>query len=183
MASCEVVHGERSVKVVLVRHADAGHADPVRHPDDRLRPLVDAGVREHADVARALARLDLGVTHVLSSPFLRARQTAEITARAIGWPGTPETVETLGDRFSVEALLGDLARLPRDAVVMCFGHEPHLSRFAASLLHPDGTARITLAKSGVIAVECHGAPAAGAGRLLLMLQPRELRRLMAQDGQ
>lgn len=166
------------MRIVLIRHADAGDADPGRYPDDRLRPLVPAGEEAHAAIARGLAKLDLGVTHVFTSPFLRARQTAGITARAVGWEGTPVVTEALGDRFSVPALFEELARLPGDAVVMCFGHEPHLSRFAAHLLHRQGAVRIALAKSGVIALECYAAPAPGMARLVFMLPPGELLRLL-----
>jgi phosphohistidine phosphatase len=166
------------VKIVLIRHAEAGDPDPVRYPDDRLRPLVPAGEEEHATIARGLAKLDLGVTHVFTSPFLRARQTAEITARAVGWAGTPVVTEALGDRFSIPALLEKLGRLPGDAVVLCFGHEPHLSRFAAHLLHRQGAVRIALAKSGAIALECYAAPAAGMARLVFMLPPEEMLRLL-----
>jgi phosphohistidine phosphatase len=166
------------VKIVLIRHADAGDPDPVRHPDDRTRPLVPAGEREHAAIARGLAKLDLGVTHVFTSPFLRARQTAEITVNALGWRGTPEAVEALGDRFTVDGLLQELRRLPNEAVVMCFGHEPHLSRFAAHLLHPEGAVKLALAKSGVIALECSATPARGMGRLMFMVPPVEMQRLL-----
>jgi phosphohistidine phosphatase len=166
------------VKIVLVRHADAGDADPARYPDDRRRPLTAAGEQTHAAIARGLARLDLGVTHVLTSPFLRARQTAEITVRALGWDGTPVVTETLGDRFTVAALLEELGALPGEAVAMCFGHEPHLSRFAAHLLSPDGGVKIALAKSGAIALECYARPARGMARLVFMLPPEEMRRLL-----
>ncbi len=166
------------MNVVLIRHADAGDADPTRYPDDRLRPLTPTGERRHETIARGLAKLDLGVTHVLTSPFLRARQTAEITARAIGWQGTPAVVEALGDRFTVDALLAELGRLPSDAVVMCVGHEPHLSRFAAHLMHPQGAVKLALAKSGVVALECVGPAVRGRGRLVWMLPPGETLRLL-----
>lgn len=166
------------MKLVLIRHAEAGNPDPRRFPDDHDRPLTSEGEREHERIARGLARLGLGPTHLLTSPLRRARQTAEITARGLGWKGAITEVPALGDRFSVPALLEELGRCPEDAVVICVGHEPHLSRFGATLLHRDGALKIALAKSGTIGLECDGRPEPGGARLLFFLPPQELLRLL-----
>ena len=79
-----------------MRHGEAGEADSRRWPDDRQRPLTDAGRREHARVAEALRRMGVRFDRLLSSPLVRARETAEITARAYGAPD-PELTELLGD--------------------------------------------------------------------------------------
>ena len=163
------------MNVVLIRHADAGDPDPLRYPDDRLRPLTPSGERAHAAVASALARLDLRVTHVLSSPLTRARQTADITARALGVTDV-RTVEALSDRFDLDGVLAELGTLPSHAGVVCVGHEPSMSRFAATLLHADANVRLGFAKSAVMALECQGNPAPGGARLLFFVSPRELLR-------
>jgi phosphohistidine phosphatase len=165
------------VRLVLIRHGDAGDPDPTRYPDDRLRPLIPAGEREHAAVAAALARLDLRLTHVLTSPLTRARQTAEITAHAIGVDGVT-IVEALGDRFSRDGVLEALGTLPSTAGVVCVGHEPSISQFAGTLLNADGGMRLSFAKSAVMALECQGPPAPASARLLFFWSPRELLRLV-----
>ncbi|PYM83664.1 MAG: phosphohistidine phosphatase SixA [Candidatus Rokuibacteriota bacterium] len=136
------------------------------------------GEHQHRLIADGLARMGLTATHVLTSPLRRARETAEITARALGFAGAIEPMAALGDDFSAPGLLERFARYPGDAVVVCVGHEPQLSRLAAILLHPDGTTGIALARSGVLALECATTPAPGAGRLLYLLPPRELLRLL-----
>jgi phosphohistidine phosphatase len=161
------------VRVVLVRHADAGDPDPARHPDDRLRPLTARGEREHAEVAAALARFDLRATHVLTSPLVRARQTAEITARALGVAAVA-VVDALGDRFSLDGVLDEFAGLPPSAVVVCVGHEPNISRLAATLLHADGHVQIAFPKSAVMALDCQGRAAPGSARLTFFVTPREV---------
>jgi phosphohistidine phosphatase len=168
------------VRLILIRHADAGEPDPRRYPDDRSRPLTPDGDRQHRLIADGLARMGLTATHVLTSPLRRARETAELTARALGFSGAIEAVAALGDDFSAPALLERFARCPGDAVVVCVGHEPQLSRLAAILLHPDGTMGIALARSGVLALECTRTPAPGAARLLYLLPPRELLRLLGE---
>ena len=72
--------------LILMRHGEAGEADSRRWPDDRQRPLTDAGRREHARMAEALRRMDVRFDRMLSSPLARARETAEITARVYGAP-------------------------------------------------------------------------------------------------
>ncbi|MFQ5828125.1 MAG: histidine phosphatase family protein [Candidatus Methylomirabilia bacterium] len=166
------------MRLVLIRHADAGDADPEPYPDDRLRPLTPDGRREHRRIAQGLARMGLALTHLLTSPLARARETAQITAEALSWSGEIELVDVLGDQFSVAGLLDHLKRYAEDASVACVGREPHLSQFAATLLDLDGAPRIALSKSGVIGLECAGRPGPGAGRLLFLLPPRELLRLL-----
>ena len=169
------------MRLLLIRHADAGEADPVRYRDDRERPLTPLGEREHAVVAAALARLDLGISRVITSPLVRARQTAEITAQALGVP-SPTVVNALGafgDRFNQTDLLAELGALPSTASVACVGHEPTISRFAATLLDGAGHLRLAFAKGAVMALECQGPPAPGSARLLFFLAPRELARLLA----
>ena len=161
-----------------MRHGEAGEADSRRWPDDRQRPLTDAGRREHAGVAEALRRMGVRFERLLSSPLVRARETAEITARAYGAPA-PELTELLGDNADPASTLAGLAAVEASAL-LCVGHEPTLSRLAGLLTSRDGSARIEMAKSGVAVIECLGPVAPGHGLLRLHLRPRELAALL--DG-
>ena len=161
------------MRLLIIRHADAGDADPRRYPDDRTRPLTDHGRRVHRAVATALARMDLRPTRLYTSPLRRALETAAITSEALGGPA-PEVLDALSDHFSVPDLLDVLARQPHDALVACVGHEPSLSGFAALLLHPQGAVRIAMPKSGVLGFESAGPPTPGGARLLFALPPTAL---------
>jgi phosphohistidine phosphatase len=158
------------VRLLVIRHADAGDADPQRYPDDRARPLTEDGHRAHRAVATALARMDLRPTRLYTSPLRRALETAVITHEVLGGPA-PETLDALSDHFSAPRLLEVLVQQPDDALVACVGHEPSLSGFAALLLHPQGAVRIAMPKSGVIGFEFSGPPRAGGARLLFALPP------------
>ena len=158
------------MRLLVIRHADAGEADPRRYPDDRDRPLTDHGRRVHRAVATALARMDLRPTRLYTSPLLRALETAAITSEVLGGPA-PELLDALSDHFSMAHVLEVLAQQPDDALVACVGHEPSLSGFAALLLHPQGAVRIAMPKSGVIGFESAGPPRPGGARLLFALPP------------
>ncbi|HYR73653.1 MAG TPA: methyltransferase [Candidatus Acidoferrum sp.] len=167
--------------LILMRHGEAGEADSRRWPDDRQRPLTDAGRREHARVAEALRRMGVRFDRLLSSPFARARETAEITARAYGGAPAPELTELLGDRAEPAATLAGLAAVEASAL-LCVGHEPTLSHLAALLTSRDGSARIEMAKSGVAVIECVDPVAAGRGLLRMHLRPPELIGLLDGDA-
>jgi|RhiMethySRZTD1v2_1073278.scaffolds.fasta_scaffold00225_64 phosphohistidine phosphatase len=158
------------MRLLVIRHADAGEADPRRYPDDRDRPLTDRGRLEHRAVATALVRMDLRPTRLYTSPLLRARETAAITSEVLGGPA-PELLDALSDHFSMVHVLDVLAQQGDDALVACVGHEPSLSGLAALLLHPQGAVRIAMPKSGVIGLESAGPPRPGSARLLFALPP------------
>lgn len=164
-----------------MRHAEAGEADARRWPDDRQRPLTDAGRREHARVAEALRRMGVRFDRLLTSPLRRARETAEITARAYGGAPALEPTELLGDRAEPDSTLAGLAAVEAERL-LCVGHEPTLSRLAALLTSRDGLARIDMRKSGVAVIECAGPVAAGRGLLQMHLRPGELIRLLDGDS-
>src|ERR1700730_9707076 len=164
------------MRLVLMRHGEAGEADPTRWPGDRERPLTDAGRREHARGAGALRRMGVTFDRILTSPLARARETADITARAYGGVPVPEPSELLGDRAEPARTLAGLAAVDAERL-LCVGHEPTLSRLAALLISRDGSARVEMRKSGVAVIDCAGRPGSGRGILQLHLRPDELTRL------
>jgi phosphohistidine phosphatase len=167
------------MKLILIRHAKAGERDPRLYPDDDLRPIDPIGRAEQERVSRALARMDLGIEYLISSPLARAAQTAEITARELGLESRLEYVDELASRYSVEALVERLARFPEDAVVAAVGHEPHLGRFAAAMLHADGEIALRIDKSAVLALEFEGPAVPGKGELLFLLPARTVLRIQS----
>ena len=169
------------MRLILMRHAHAGEADPRRWPDDRQRPLSDKGRRKHAVVADALRRMGVRFDRLLSSPLVRARQTADIIAAVYGGAPAIEETPALGDRATLADLLAALARLPADAAVLCVGHEPFLSEAEAALISRGGPVRIEMRKSGLAGLDFKGRPVAGAGTLLYHFRPRELLAL-AESG-
>jgi len=154
------------MRLILIRHADASKEEP--------RALTEGGRRQHTHVANALKRMGLTFDHLLSSPLHRARETAELTARAVGFGGAVEETSALGDAFTVDGLLERLALFPPEATVACVGHEPHLGRFVAALVTPDGGLSLEVKKSGVIGIQTKGHPARGNGTLLFVFRPDEL---------
>ena len=133
--------------VYVVRHAIAEERGTDRWPDDAKRPLTKKGEESFREAARGLRTIAPAVDVVLSSPYVRAWQTAEILQEEAGWP-PPEPCEALeADRSPSDALVVVRGR----GRVAAVGHEPLLSGLASLLL---GTSvPIDFKKGGVVLVE------------------------------
>ena len=129
------------MRVYLVRHADAAPGDP-----DDLRPLTPQGRQQARDVgARLAAEGALGAA-VITSPLLRARETAEEIARALGT--TAEADERLAPGATADTVRE--AAGERGEVVVALGHQPDCSRVAAALT---GGPEPPFPKAGVVAID------------------------------
>jgi phosphohistidine phosphatase len=126
------------------------------------------------EVARGLARLVDRPDALLTSPWLRAGQTAEIAAEA--WGGvTPQKAEALaGGTF--EEHVDALKAYPADALVAVVGHEPCVSALLARLLGTRHEDRLTFKKGGAALVDIPGRMTDG-GQLVWFLPPKVLRKL------
>lgn len=104
------------MRLFLVRHAEAAPGEP-----DELRPLTPAGRAVARDLGERLAAEQPAA--VISSPLLRARETAEQIARAAGL--TPEADERLAPGATADDLQAAVA--DRGDTVVAVGHQPDCS--------------------------------------------------------
>ncbi len=162
--------------VYLVRHAVAHGRDASRWPDDSGRPLTPGGRRRFEAAAVGLTRLVSGVGLMLSSPFVRAWQTAEILAEH-GWP-TPEACPELEPDRSPEEVLGVLKEREEVGSMVLVGHRPNIHAVAGYLVFGRAEpARLRIKKGGALFVRFEEGPEAGRGVLVWHLPPKVLRAL------
>jgi phosphohistidine phosphatase len=114
----------RAVQLYLVRHAEAASGEP-----DELRPLTREGREAARQLGRLLAAEGVRPDAVLTSPLLRARETAVELARAAGLE--PEPDERLAPGASADGVRAAAGERGRTVVVV--GHQPDCSRIAAAL--------------------------------------------------
>jgi phosphohistidine phosphatase len=112
------------VRVYLVRHAQAAPGEP-----DELRPLTSAGRIAARDLGTRLAAEGVRPDAVVSSPLLRARETAAELAHALG--GRLETDERLAPGADAAGLRA--AVTGRGDAVVVVGHQPDCSRISAEI--------------------------------------------------
>jgi phosphohistidine phosphatase len=160
------------MQLLLIRHAHAGDRDPERWPDDRDRPLTDKGRKTQQKVSRALAKLDLVPARVLTSPWLRAAQTAEILVQELGLSAPAIPITALATEPDLVRLADDIGDPGSDVVVALVGHSPWIEELAALLLTDSSSGlRVDYPKSGVMQIDLERV-LPGAGELKLFLRPK-----------
>jgi phosphohistidine phosphatase len=118
------------MRVTLIRHGEAGDDAP----RDELRALTLRGRAAVARVGRALRRRGGDFTAVVSSPLVRALQTAEIIVANVGYDGRLVVSEALVPDGRVSRAVALLSSLAGEDSVALVAHEPILSSLAAELL-------------------------------------------------
>jgi phosphohistidine phosphatase len=163
--------------VYIVRHAIAERRDPARWPDDEKRPLTPEGVARFRNAARGLRRIVPQVDVVLTSPYTRAWQTAEILRDEAAWP-PPAQCPALEAVNPPNAALDVLQSHSERSSVAVVGHEPYLSSLASLLISGDERAlRLELKKGAVALLAFAAEPAPGAALLRWSVTPKILREL------
>jgi phosphohistidine phosphatase len=159
----------------VVRHAIAEDAAP--GGDDGGRRLTAEGRRKMRGVVRGLRIIGVEPDVILTSPLMRAVETADILVAGLRGAPEPRTLEALGPDVAAGDTLQALRVFGRNQQVMVVGHEPNLSSVLSLLLTGswDGVS-IELKKGACAAVEVAAfEPRAGAV-LRWLLPPRALRR-------
>lgn len=165
------------MRLYLVRHGIAVDRDDPDCPPDTERPLTPKGVKKSHDAATGLLALGVKPDAVLTSPWLRAVQTAEIFCEVFGFSSNKIIrTDSLKGTSTPTELLRELAKM-KSKEVMCFGHEPHLHLVIGQVLHTG--ARITeLKKAGAACLDLERiSPPQGQ---LIALYPAKALRLMGE---
>ena len=159
---------------VLLRHGIAVERDEWEGPDAD-RPLTEYGAKRVRQVVAGLNRLDVQPTHVLSSPLIRAIETARIAHRSLRVRSAMHIVDELLPDGPPNRLLSILHKLPPESRVMCIGHEPQLGMAASVLLSGRVSASFPLKKAGACLIELPIQAKLGQGVLRWWLTPSQLR--------
>lgn len=161
-------------ELYLIRHGvaeDRGEA----WPDDAKRPLTDRGIARLRKAARGLAAIGVDFDVILTSPLVRARQTADVIAAGLEPRPAIVAVDALAPGAGWPALAAELARHARRPRIALVGHEPGMGELAARLI---GTRHALEFKKGAMArIDVSAVPPVGPGTLRWLLPPGVLRRL------
>jgi phosphohistidine phosphatase len=156
------------MRLFLLRHGDA--EDRRVGLSDAERRLTPEGIEEMKQVARGMRELDLRPDAILSSPLVRARETAELAAAGLGL----ETLLRIEPHLASGARFDDFLRavrgLPADSRVLLVGHEPDLSHVVSTLI---GGGRVRMRKAALACVEW-SPPQPGTGELRWLLNPEQI---------
>jgi phosphohistidine phosphatase len=167
------------MELYLLRHGIAADRNPRRFPHDSHRPLTADGVARTRKVAQALASLKLKFDAVFTSPYVRARQTADIVVEELAMSAKPRLCNPLAPGGRTGELITEVNRVcKRDSTVLLVGHEPDLSRLASLLISGGPAAALTLKKAGLCVLETDGLVAGRCASLQLLLTPKLMLRTL-----
>lgn len=156
----------------LIRHAEAA---PLGEgiTDDAERPLTDKGQAQAKSVAAGLQKRGVQLNAVITSPLLRARQTAEGLLKAWSAPAPAlhvcDALAPSGKRGKVSKFVTDL----KSDVIAVVGHAPDLDQLAGWLIGSK-KAQIHLEKAGVACIVCEDDVGKGSGTLSWLVSPEWL---------
>lgn len=110
------------------------HGKPVSegYPDVDLRPLSDEGKKAQKKVAQDMLQNGISIDRILTSPLLRAQQTAEVLAEIFEAPIADEPA--LGNDFNADTLLKQIPSSDTDQTICFVGHAPSLAEFVNTLV-------------------------------------------------
>lgn len=157
----------------LMRHGIAADKAEPAYPSDPERPLTEEGAQKTREAARGLRALPIEPGAMLTSPYVRAVETAEIVAEALKFgAGKIRRSEALAPGADPAILFEELAELRADEVV-CFGHAPHLDEIIAHALGLRSPVT-SLKKAGVACLDL-GTVSPPKGILAAVYEPKALR--------
>jgi len=144
---------------------------------DAKRALTPEGKEGMQKIAEGLAKTGFAPAWVVSSPYVRAAETARVVADSFG-PKIPfDFCDALEPGGSPDSLLNFLASRPQHTHVLVVGHEPDLSLLAARLIGAGRQSNVGFKKGGCCLISFSDFPSRSPGRLLWWLTPKLLRKL------
>lgn len=163
------------MELYIVRHGIAIDREDPNSPADPERYLTEEGLQKTKEVAKGIAALGVTADLLISSPYVRAMQTAEIFADAFDYPKQKiRQSDALLPGAEPSLFFRELAKDKQSAAVFCFGHAPHVDELIAigvAVKH-----QITaMKKAGVALLELKRISPPG-GQLVWLVTPKLIRR-------
>lgn len=139
---------QTNVDIYILRHGKAEKRSSGAQ-GDAGRALTGEGRTEILGVAEFLASRDVVFGCVATSPYIRAMESAQIVAKALGKRGILVEWEELTPGASIEALESRISGRPEDESLLIVGHEPLLGQFTGYMITGGGDAAIAFGKGGL----------------------------------
>jgi len=163
------------MRLYLVRHGIAIDREDPKCPAEAERYLTEEGIRKTEEVARGAASLVEKPNLFLSSPYVRALQTAEIFATAMKYPKQKiRKTNLLLPGSEVGAFFRELAKNKESESVFCFGHAPHMDELISAVLGSKRDAT-SMKKAGVACLELRRV-APPTGMMVWLATPKLLKK-------
>ncbi len=165
----------------IIRHAIAQPIGSKNDFTDEKRKLTSQGRDLMREAARGLRKLGLQFDLILTSPLVRAVETAEIVAEALGYDqALVQQTVNLAPGASFAELFSEVKRHNGIESIALVGHQPDLGALVSTLVWGDGRASVPLKKGSVCSIDVMETVPTVRGALAWLLTPRQLR-LLGKD--
>jgi phosphohistidine phosphatase len=160
-----------------MRHGIAVDRASAGFSDDSKRPLTPEGKKKMKEIAAGLVKAGFDLDWIVTSPLVRARETAAIVADELGSRVPLDACEALRPGESPESLIAYLAKQAGRKRVLVVGHEPDLSELATRLIGAGRHANLAFKKGGCCLITFLEFPPKSPGQLVWWLTPKLMRKL------
>jgi phosphohistidine phosphatase len=169
------------MELYIIRHGDAIDQNDPQVTGDAMRWLTDEGRDEVGISARLLAKLGVKPDLVLTSPMVRARQTAEIVADLVGSKGGPEVCDHLVYGGSLAGVLADITARDRPRRIVLAGHMPSVGALVGYLAWGSPENGVPFRTAEICRIDLpDDAPAPGNGDLRWLIPPKIARKILGE---
>lgn len=166
------------MNLYLLRHGLAVEPGTHGFAKDADRPLTSKGERKLWKIAEAIEAMEIAFDLILSSPYVRARQTAEIIAEALNARKRLEFSDALVPSGSVKRLIESLNNLQAPpGNVLLVGHEPYLSELISLLVSGQVGFAVVMKKGGLCKLSVQSLHAGRCATLEWLLTPKQMARM------
>jgi len=160
------------MEIYILRHGIAVPRGTKGYSKDSERPLTKEGEEKTRQIAAAIVGMDLKFDLILSSPLVRAKQTAQIVAKEVGKQVTfSDLLAPDGNALELIAEIND----EKPQRVLLVGHEPDLSQLISVLITGSSDATIELKKGGLCKMTTEKLTFGHCATLNWLLTPKQLR--------
>lgn len=163
-----------ALELYLIRHGLAAERGD-DYPDDSKRPLTNEGIARLRKEARALDALEVAFDHIIASPLVRTRQTADVFAEHMKARPSVSTSDALAPAGTPAAVIQELGKHARKGRIALVGHEPNLGELAARLI--GARTPLVFKKGGICRIDFEALPPKGIGQLRWFITPKMLREI------
>lgn len=166
------------MELYLIRHGIAQQLGLKNDFTDEKRTLTSDGRDRIREVARGLKKLGVQLDLLLTSPLVRAVETAEIVAEVLGL-GKKEIIQTgnLAPGGSADDLFAEIKSHTGVESAGLVGHEPYMGELAARMVHCNGRFSIDFRKGSVCGLDIVETVPSLHGKLVWLMTPKQLRLL------
>ena len=163
------------MEIYLLRHGDAVEPNMWGMKPDAERPLTEDGISKLEKAALGMERMGLAFDRIISSPYVRANETARIVAKGLDHSDKIELCDALCPDATYADFVKIVSKLVSKKSVLFVGHQPSIGGFLSRLIGGAKGASLEFKKGALARVDVADGSAALSGELKWFLTQKHLR--------